>query len=284
MEHLHPQAITISPGQEWTDETTAWRFARISQGAAYWLETAKPRMLSEGEVLIISPGIRAVVRASQLNDVLLHGFAFAPELICGFFTLSERHFFDEFLRVDRAVSFLPSTHPVTKRFAAALTQKAPVQRLVQRVELLGVVAAYFTEQLSQEQVSPTRSGPARARFEEMICQMPDLELIHHTPEQLAQLCGCGARHFSRLFHEHFGGSPRAKQRELRLLEARDRLVHSQEPITQIALGVGYRSLSLFGSLFKRRFGLSPSEWREKAARDRELRGKALSQPSQGAEA
>jgi AraC-like DNA-binding protein len=33
----------------------------------------------------------------------------------------------------------------------------------------------------------------------------------------------------------------------------------------VALDSGYRSVSLFNTLFKRRFGVSPSEWRRLAA-------------------
>jgi AraC family transcriptional regulator of adaptative response / DNA-3-methyladenine glycosylase II len=52
---------------------------------------------------------------------------------------------------------------------------------------------------------------------------------------------------------------------LRLLKARQLLGETDQRISQIALDSGYRSLSLFNALFRKRFGLSPSAWREKAA-------------------
>src|SRR5262249_38824425 len=61
----------------------------------------------------------------------------------------------------------------------------------------------------------------------------------------------------------FGQSPRAHQTELRLLKARQLLVSSNSQVIQVALDSGYRSLSLFNALFKRRFGMSPSELRRK---------------------
>jgi AraC-like DNA-binding protein len=69
-----------------------------------------------------------------------------------------------------------------------------------------------------------------------------------------------------LFRARFGESPRVRQTELRLLKARQLLAISEKRIIQLALDSGYRSLSLFNSLFKRRFGMRPSAWREQAAK------------------
>ena len=264
--HLRIEETLLAPGREWTDESSAWRFVRISTGAAYWLGAANPRALTEGEVLVISPATRALVRASQINNVLLHGFTFVAEWLCGFFTLAERRFLETAAAPGQPVSFLPSTHPVTRGFAALVARGDSDPRLVQRAGVLGLVAAYFGQALSCQQPPPGGSPSVPDRFEEIICQMPDLELIHHSPEQLARLCGCSPRHFNRLFRRRFGVSPRRRQTEMRLLNARELLAHSEKKIAQIALDSGYRSSSLFNALFKRRFGMSPSAWREQAAK------------------
>jgi AraC-like DNA-binding protein len=262
---LRIEETILSPCQEWADQTAAWRFVRISSGAAYWLGAANPRALTEGEVLVISPAAKALIRASQLNSVSLHGFAFVPDWLCGFFTLSERRFFESAGQPAGPVSFLPSTHPVTQGFASLVAHRDSGQRLVRRAEVLGLVAAYFGQGLSSHQLPPGRSPSVRDRFEQIVCQMPDIELIHHSPEHLARLCGCSTRHFSRLFRQRFGQSPRVRQTEMRLLKARQLLTLSDKNVAQIALDSGYRSSSLFNSLFKRRFGMSPSAWREQAA-------------------
>jgi AraC-like DNA-binding protein len=264
--HLRVEETMLPPGQEWSDETGAWRFVRISAGAAYWLGASNPRSLTQGEVLIISPAAKALVRASQLNTVSLHGFTFVPDWLCGFFTLSERRFFESAAQPAEPVSFLPSTHPFSQGFARLVGRGDADQELVQRADALSLVAAYFGQGLGNHELPPGRSPSVRDRFEQIVCQMPDLELIQHSPEQLARLCGCSARHFSRLFRERFGGSPRARQTEMRLLKARELLANSEKKIAQIALDSGYRSSSLFNSLFRRRFGASPSAWREQAAK------------------
>ena len=69
----------------------------------------------------------------------------------------------------------------------------------------------------------------------IIQQMPENELVRHTPEQLATLCECSTRHFSRLFRKHFGTSVRSRQTELRLLKARQLLLETDAKITSVAL-------------------------------------------------
>src|SRR5436190_19508531 len=118
--HLRITEINLAPGEEWMGAADLWRFLRVQSGAAYWLGAAQNRPLAEGEVLVIAPGEAGIIRASQLGEVVMQGFSFAADLLFGFFSLTERHFFET-----RAtgkpddIQFLPSTHPLSKQFAAA---------------------------------------------------------------------------------------------------------------------------------------------------------------------
>src|SRR6267154_2262852 len=262
--HLRIEEIKLLPGQEWSNEEAVWRFVRVTSGAAYWLDKARPRGFTEGELLVAGPAIHALIRASQLTVVVLDWFSFAPELLCGFFTVAERRILENGnAPAGGPLQFLPSTHPLTQRFDFLVRQRAPERALIERVEVLGLVAEFFGETLSERPATTTRPTNAHHRFEQIVSPMPELELIRQTPEQLARLCGCSPRHFNRLFHQRFGESPRALQTELRLLRARQLLSDTDDKIAQIALDSGYRSVSLFNALFKRRFGVSPSECRGK---------------------
>ena len=263
--HLLIESITLQPGQEWTDSAAAWHFVHVSGGAAYWLGGAAPRSLSEGEMLIIPPGARGTVRASQIGAVRLHGFNFAPDLLCGFFTLAEGHYFESGdAEVLKSIQCLPSTHPATQQFAALARCGPKPNSLAQRIEVLSVVAAVFDEEMGRHRAPAPLGTGALHRFEQLITQMPDTEIINHSPEQLARLCGCSPRHFNRLFRKHFGASARARQTELRLLKARRLLCDTNAKVIHVAYDSGYRHLGLFNSMFKKRFGTTPSEWRKTA--------------------
>ena len=266
LNHLHLEEIKLPAGLEWLDPTAAWRFVLVRSGAAYWLGGKQNRPLAEGEVIIIAPQVEGVIRASQIGDVTLQGFNFTAEMLCGFFTLTERHFFEKRAGTVGEVRFLPSTHPIAQQFAASVTRPVRDDDLHHRVDALGIVAAVFQEEMARHQPSLAPNTSAPDRFQKIIASMPETEFINHTPEELARLCGCSPRHFNRLFQRQFGVSARARQTELRLLKSRQLLASSDEKIIYVAQECGYRNLSLFNALFKKRFGMTPSTWRKKSAK------------------
>ena len=80
-------------------------------------------------------------------------------------------------------------------------------------------------------------------------------------DQLARLCGLGARQLNRLFREKLGDSTMAFYRGLRLEKARNLLEQSVLSVTEIALATGFASSAHFSTAFKERFGHSPRRHR-----------------------
>ena len=76
-------------------------------------------------------------------------------------------------------------------------------------------------------------------------------------------------HFSRLFKAAFGESLYQFVKRLRLDEARRRLLDEAVGVTELSLAVGYSSLSSFIHVFRRRFGLSPAQYRDWLKREQE---------------
>jgi AraC-like DNA-binding protein len=264
-EHLRITNLELAAGQEWIDEQCAWRIVRLRSGTAYWLDLTNPRALTEGELLVMAPNCKGTIRASQLGEAVLDWFLFDPNLLCGFFTVAERHWFEhEARKFISPIQFLPSTHPVGLDMTALLKRSSADAELIQRGETLILALRVLAPSLPVDGISANRCAAAEDRFRQIISRMPDTELIRHTSAELAQLCGCTPRHFNRLFRAQFGESPRARQTDLRLLKARQLLESAADDIPQIAEACGYSSLRLFSSLFRRRFGMSPLEWRQSA--------------------
>jgi AraC-like DNA-binding protein len=78
---------------------------------------------------------------------------------------------------------------------------------------------------------------------------------------LAAMAGLSRFHFLRLFRATTGMCPHQYIIALRLRSAAERLRSSTEPVTAIALDVGFNDLSHFNLLFRRRFGEAPRQWR-----------------------
>jgi AraC-like DNA-binding protein len=79
---------------------------------------------------------------------------------------------------------------------------------------------------------------------------------------------CSPRHVTRLFREELGASFREKQIELRLARACQLLANSNAKVVEVALESGYQSSSVFSELFKRRYGVSPGQWRRQRLNSR----------------
>jgi len=88
--------------------------------------------------------------------------------------------------------------------------------------------------------------------------------LHQTVdfEQLAKQLGISQRTLNRRFVKATGISPNQYLTRLRMNTAKDLLQHSNLNIADIALAVGYSSLSLFSSSFKKQENTSPSVYRQ----------------------
>jgi AraC-like DNA-binding protein len=94
-----------------------------------------------------------------------------------------------------------------------------------------------------------------------------------TLQELAELAGMSRSIFALRFKETVGTSPMEYLTRWRMLLAGDRLANSSDPLSVIALSLGYESESAFGAAFKRVMGCSPRQFSRggeaKAGSDRE---------------
>ena len=103
------------------------------------------------------------------------------------------------------------------------------------------------------------------RMEERI--LPALELMHRElhrelgAEELAAACCLSVGHMEHLFRAALGVSPHAYLITLRLERAKELLLDSDGSVADIGRTVGFSDQNYFSRFFKKRIGLSPSEFR-----------------------
>jgi AraC family transcriptional regulator of adaptative response / DNA-3-methyladenine glycosylase II len=95
---------------------------------------------------------------------------------------------------------------------------------------------------------------------------------------LAERLGIGERQLRRLFATHLGASPKAVMQTRRHLLARQLVVETDLPLTEVALAAGFDSLRRFNHVFSALYGQPPSRMRRAAKRPRDSRGLTLSLP------
>ena len=80
--------------------------------------------------------------------------------------------------------------------------------------------------------------------------------------QLAEAVGITPRHLNRLFVQQLQSTPAQYQLELRLQRARTLLENTALTVTEVALATGFGTPQLLARRFNRRFGHTPTGWRE----------------------
>jgi AraC-like DNA-binding protein len=101
----------------------------------------------------------------------------------------------------------------------------------------------------------------------------ELYIAHDPPEKppslarMADEAGLSPPHFSHAFTRWVGVSPYAYLNGCRLVGAR-RLLEQGIPATEVAALLGFSDLPALSRHFRKRYGLSPRQWQQRASRNR----------------
>jgi len=259
--HLILRELTLHPSCEWTPPLYGWTVARVAEGIGYWLQGGNVLELKVGDSLLAGGNAGLVIRASSLGELKLDYFFVHTQLLNGLLTVVEGHQLEQAGRNAATSAFrFGATELVSQKFARLAAQSRP-DNLPARSALLQLWAQLVAVML----VTPSAEGQGqklRERFRRLVAQMTDAEMIMVSLPELAAQLSCSERHFSRLFIEQFGVPLRTLQTELRLQHAQQLLAVADAKIMDVAYESGFRHLGLFNALFKKRFGMTPTELRQ----------------------
>jgi two-component system response regulator YesN len=128
-------------------------------------------------------------------------------------------------------------------------------------ELVGAFDGIFTSIVKQMNTGKTQSH--KELVEKIVAAIhlryPEWALTIDSFESMADLSGI---HLTRLFRRFIGESFTDYLRRVRLQKAGELLAGTCEPVTKIAEMVGMMNVNHFSTLFKREYGLTPSEYRK----------------------
>ena len=260
--HLILQELILRASGEWVPQVRGWLVVRVAGGSGYWLHNGTARELNAGDGLVVSGNVRALLRSSQLGELKLQYFSVQPQYLNGLLSVSEWHQLETAAASPLTpVSFFSASEPAGQKFSR-IVELPHEHELSQRCALLQLWSCALHGLLAAPPVEPTGGNKLHERLLELVGKMTEAELADASLAGLAGQLHCSERHFSRLFREEFGVPLRARQIELRLQRARQLLADSNAKVINVAYDSGYRHLGLFNAMFKKRFGVTPSEWRQ----------------------
>jgi AraC-like DNA-binding protein len=118
-------------------------------------------------------------------------------------------------------------------------------------------------------VENKKSGSAEKDFSAIERISPALNYISNNYTKrikvlsLAKLCGVSIETLRRLFRRGLGRSPKSYMQNMRIRMAAALLEDSSDPIGEIAVKAGYRTVSCFNRKFTKIMNTSPRKWRKK---------------------
>lgn len=257
--------LTLPPATEWNPVAAEWMLVRVCEGIGYCFADSVVKELHAGDALLLSRPEDAEFRASQLNDLKLIHFSLNTDRLASLLTLLERQKLAQLAQAKPRFRFFAAGPEAAARFGELKDLARDQSCLATRLRLLQFFATALAGELASTEADRGNVFPdARERFRQLMGELTEEEFWSCSVADLAGHCRCSERHFSRLFNQHFGQPIRSRQIDYRLKRAQQLLESSDTKIIDVALECGYRHLGLFNTVFKKRFGMTPSEWRRRS--------------------
>jgi AraC-like DNA-binding protein/quercetin dioxygenase-like cupin family protein len=244
-----------------------WEFYLQVDGSSWWEGPGRTYEVSTGDFFAVAPGI-AHQMTEAANDK--HHFLFAAINLP---VVLERHPDFAPLWANHDVIYRPHSEALLDPFRAIVREVSrdlPHRAAALRLALDALVLE-ATRLLELEQNVPDMRllsdshlliHPAVAHARELLEYQPTRDW---KVADLARMCGLSAGHLAHLFTTEIGVPPRQYLLRVRIERARGLLAHSDVPITQLALELGFASSQHFAAAFKQITGQSANAYR-KAAR------------------
>lgn len=133
--------------------------------------------------------------------------------------------------------------------------------LVIRADLLKIIAVLFRK---------FSVGERAIQLSDVVQKALDYIADHYpvaTEKQAAELCGLSYNHFSAVFKKETGRNFRDCLLEVKLVNAKARLVTTKDSVTEIAFATGFSDASHFITRFKAFTGFTPKQYRVAKGKD-----------------
>ena len=153
---------------------------------------------------------------------------------------------------------------IAKELVHAVRSGAPNLFAEAAAQLLSVHLLRLSNRLKPE---PTRARGAGKLYDFRLRRVVEFISEHFAENlsiaHLAKEAGISKFHFARLFRERMGKTPFQHITDVRLTHAEELLRHTDFSVMQIGNACGYAHDGHFASVFKRKIGLLPKEFRKR---------------------
>lgn len=232
-------------------------------GEGSFINDSSIQRLAAGDVLVANSSTGIELRAHD-GDLVFWSFSLRLDHLYPLFAGNEISLLETVTKTFDAAKLIPGALPLAKQCHRLIEDISPHFNLEHRSQLLRVASAILTEEFKHAHEHRSGALGVEAHLVQIFEGLSAEELLTISVGDLATKFNCSRRHLNRLFHQYFGFSVAALRMEMRLLKAISVLRDANTKVIHVAEQCGFNHLGLFNTCFKRRFGMSPGQWRKQA--------------------
>jgi AraC-like DNA-binding protein len=259
--YLSLQLNRLKQPEEWHAGLDGIAFLLARGGDGQFIAGPSKQGFSAGDVLVISSASEGKLCVLKGREMVFWWFSLRFEHLYPLFANEEicliQSLYDRF----KSTRLYAASSPIATECHRLLAAAPPQYNLDHRSHILRVAATILSAEMAQ--LRPPSGSFVRVEdhlklvFETLTFQ----EILTLSVQELAGRFSCSRRHLNRLFHQYFGLSVASLRMEMRLLKAASLLRDPDVKVINVAEQCGFNHLGLFNTCFRRRFGMSPGQWR-----------------------
>jgi AraC-like DNA-binding protein len=259
------RSVRLRPGRSWSEAGSGLRFVFVKVGIGECRSGEAAQPLRPGDILVVQAGNGSLILSQGEGDLEFSSFSVCLEHLFPLFFAEELFLVQDLVSAFKSPRCFSPSHPATAPWHKLVRDVPSEFNLEHRGQLLKIAAAILDEEFKKARPSSVQLVRSEDRMAAAFEQVSVQEILTSSVDDLAKRFRCSRRHLNRLFHHQFGLSVGALRMEMRLLKAVSLLRNANFKIIRVAEQCGFNHLGLFNTCFKRRFGMSPGQWRKKPA-------------------
>ncbi len=272
---LSLELVRLRPREKWVNPGGGLTFVFVQSGAGRCSWRKGAQEVEPGDVLVFSDASGAGLKPTPERKLVFLFFSVSLEHLFPLMVWKEIPRVRDIAALFKHVTLYPASRMLAAKCQRVLREVPPELGLEHRAQLLQVVAAILSYEFKNAQPGSFGRSRLDGRRSEIFDKLSAAEILTLPVTQLARRFNCTRRHLNRLFHYRFGCSVTELRMEMRLLRAASLLRNPELGVFEAAQQCGFSHRGLFNACFKRRFGLTPSEWQVAAPRGESRRTKPI---------